>query len=74
MGSIYLAKQPAQKNNHWVLTPHPGEAARLLECSIRRYSKETALRRSPNVYRKNLVAFACLRVQEPLLQMETVSR
>ncbi len=27
-----LAKQPCQKDN-WILTPHPGEAARLLACS-----------------------------------------
>lgn len=26
-----LAKQPMQSNN-WILTPHPGEAARLLDC------------------------------------------
>lgn len=28
-----LAKHPLKKSN-WVLTPHPGEAARLLQCSI----------------------------------------
>lgn len=27
-----LAKDPV-KNNNWILTPHPGEAARLLDCS-----------------------------------------
>lgn len=27
-----LSLQP-QKNDHWILTPHPGEAARLLSCS-----------------------------------------
>lgn len=29
-----LAKQPSYRDN-WVLTPHPGEAARLLNCSIK---------------------------------------
>jgi len=28
-----LAKQPQQRNN-WILTPHPGEAGRLLNCSV----------------------------------------
>ncbi|MFV2060542.1 MAG: NAD(P)H-hydrate dehydratase, partial [Gammaproteobacteria bacterium] len=28
-----LAKQPSQ-NKKWILTPHPGEAARLLSCTI----------------------------------------
>ena len=28
-----LANAPMQRN-HWVLTPHPGEAARLLNCSV----------------------------------------
>ncbi len=31
-GLNLLAKKPSQKNN-WVLTPHPGEAARLLGCT-----------------------------------------
>lgn len=31
-GLNLLAKNPQQKNN-WVLTPHPGEAARLLDCT-----------------------------------------
>lgn len=29
-----LAKQP-KKSEHWILTPHPGEAARLLQCDIK---------------------------------------
>ena len=29
-----LAKQP-KKSDHWILTPHPGEAARLLDCTIK---------------------------------------
>ena len=28
-----LSKKP-QHHNHWILTPHPGEAARLLNCSV----------------------------------------
>jgi hydroxyethylthiazole kinase-like uncharacterized protein yjeF len=28
-----LAQQP-RKSHHWVLTPHPGEAARLLHCTV----------------------------------------
>lgn len=28
-----LSQQPVQRDN-WVLTPHPGEAARLLDCSV----------------------------------------
>ena len=31
-GLNLLAKNP-QQNNNWVLTPHPGEAARLLDCT-----------------------------------------
>ena len=42
-----LAKQPQQRHN-WLLTPHPGEAARLLACSTAniaqdRYAAVTAL-------------------------------
>lgn len=29
-----LAKQ-AKQSNHWILTPHPGEAARLLNCTVK---------------------------------------
>lgn len=32
-----LALEPSQRSN-WVLTPHPGEAARLLECSTQQIS------------------------------------
>lgn len=32
-GLNWLAQYP-QKSMHWILTPHPGEAARLLNCSI----------------------------------------
>ncbi len=28
-----LAREPVQRDN-WILTPHPGEAARLLECAV----------------------------------------
>ena len=28
-----LARAPQQRGN-WILTPHPGEAARLLECDV----------------------------------------
>ncbi len=34
-----LARQPMQRNN-WILTPHPGEAARLLDCSTRQISAD----------------------------------
>lgn len=33
-GLNWLAKYP-QKRQQWILTPHPGEAARLLECSTK---------------------------------------
>lgn len=29
-----LAKRP-KKSNNWILTPHPGEAARLLDCTVK---------------------------------------
>ncbi|MFL2547418.1 MAG: NAD(P)H-hydrate dehydratase [Candidatus Rariloculaceae bacterium] len=32
-GLNLLAKQPAARGN-WILTPHPGEAARLLQCDV----------------------------------------
>ncbi|HRE31066.1 MAG TPA: NAD(P)H-hydrate dehydratase [Candidatus Berkiella sp.] len=32
-GLNWLAQYP-QKSKHWILTPHPGEAARLLNCTI----------------------------------------
>lgn len=31
---LNLLSQSPRSNHHWVLTPHPGEAARLLQCSI----------------------------------------
>lgn len=31
--ALNLLSQQPQKNDHWILTPHPGEAARLLGCS-----------------------------------------
>ncbi|EDP46613.1 NAD(P)H-hydrate dehydratase [Rickettsiella grylli] len=34
-GLNVLAKKQPKKSNHWILTPHPGEAARLLECSVK---------------------------------------
>lgn len=32
--ALRLLSQTEYKNNHWVLTPHPGEAASLLNCDI----------------------------------------
>ena len=34
-----LASEPAQKNT-WVITPHPGEAARLLKCSTKEIQQD----------------------------------
>lgn len=34
-----LAKDPV-KNNNWILTPHPGEAARLLDCSTKQVQSD----------------------------------
>jgi NAD(P)H-hydrate epimerase len=34
-----LAKQPVQ-NQKWILTPHPGEASRLLSCSIKEIQQD----------------------------------
>lgn len=31
--ALNLLSQQPQKNDHWILTPHPGEAGRLLGCS-----------------------------------------
>lgn len=38
-GLNYLAKHPST-HGHWVLTPHPGEAARLLNCSIQEVERD----------------------------------
>jgi NAD(P)H-hydrate epimerase len=38
-GLNLLAKQPQQRNN-WVLTPHPGEAARLLGCTTANINRD----------------------------------
>lgn len=42
----HLAQTPG-KRDHWVLTPHPGEAARLLGCSV----KEVEVDRLASAYR-----------------------
>ena len=34
-----LAKEPV-KNNNWILTPHPGEAARLLDCDTKQVQSD----------------------------------
>jgi NAD(P)H-hydrate epimerase len=33
-GLNLLSQQPAFKRDHWILTPHPAEAARLLACKV----------------------------------------
>ncbi|MGL6259766.1 NAD(P)H-hydrate dehydratase [Vibrio sp. WXL210] len=38
-GLNYLANHP-RTHHHWVLTPHPGEAARLLNCSIQEVERD----------------------------------
>jgi len=36
---LNLLAQFPQKSDHWILTPHPGEAARLLYCSVQEIQK-----------------------------------
>jgi NAD(P)H-hydrate epimerase len=38
-GLYWLAEQPQQRRN-WILTPHPGEASRLLECDTTRVEND----------------------------------
>jgi NAD(P)H-hydrate epimerase len=38
-GLNFLAENPARRD-HWILTPHPGEAARLLGCSVAKIEQD----------------------------------
>jgi NAD(P)H-hydrate epimerase len=57
-GLYYLARHPARRDS-WVLTPHPGEAARLLACSTSEVQAHRA--RSAGRIAENFGGFAVLK-------------
>ena len=41
--ALNLLSASPQKNNHWILTPHVGEAARLLHCTVEQVQSDRAV-------------------------------